>query len=682
MIINIAGKAWQYLRLSFLRPDNVTWEWLFLREDAVIKISRTILHDVERALSREWLVTNGIGGYASSSVVGANTRRYHGLLVASLPAPTERQVLLSRVDEEVTIGGRTVPLGTNEYHDGTIHPCGFKRISSFRLELGIPTWEFAVGGMRLTKQVWMEHRRNTVYVLYRLDESPRPVRISVRPFCAFRGYHSVGDRAALDVQHGTESVCLKHRESGVTLDLSSSGEFAASPDTYRSFLYRAERERGFSDCIEDLFTPGAFRADLHPGEVFAVIGAAHSQHGPESGCPADVLTALDREIDRRRSIVGSEEDHLRQSLLLAADQFVVRAHSGRPTIYAGYPWFTDWGRDTMIALPGILLCTRRYSEAREILLAHAESVQDGLIPNRITDDGRAEYNTADASLWYFEAVSQYVRRSGDSDLIHELYPVLESVADRHMEGTRFGIRMCPDGLLHAGIDGSQLTWMDSRVDGEPITPRIGKPVEINALWYNALSLMCSWAMHADKSPSKYEIAAAKCLTSFGRRFWNDESGCLFDVVDSPHGDDASLRPNQIIAASLSNSPLDCRRRKSVVDVVERWLLSPYGLRTLSPDDPGYLGRYSGGPSERDSAYHQGTVWPWLLGHFAEAHYRVYRDRRYIRRLLVSFREHLREAGIGSVSEVFDGDPPHNPGGCISQAWSVSELLRTIELGER
>ncbi len=649
----------------------------------MMKIPKTILHNPDEALSREWLMTNGIGGYASSSVVGANTRRYHGLLVASYPAPLGRQVLLSKVDEELMVGGRTHSLGTNEYADGTIHPKGFKHIASFRLELGIPTWEYVLPGVKLTKQVWMEQGSNTVYLLYRLIESPGIARLCVRPFCAFRGYHTVGiDGSRFTVDD--ESGSVTDRASRITLHLSSTGVFKSAPDAYRSFLYRAERERGFDDCIEDLFAPGSFAEDMKAGDTLGLVGTANEDCGMQNTDSSDILVAYDREVERRTAIIGDEQDPFRQFLLLAADQFVT-AHSHTPilpyphTLHAGYPWFTDWGRDTMISMPGILLCTGRHAEAREILLVHADRVQDGLVPNRITDDGSAEYNSADASLWYFEALAGYMRASGDGAIISALFPTLEGIVQHHMEGTRHGIHMCPDGLIHAGEEGSQVTWMDARVDGQPITPRIGKPVEINALWYNALCLMCSWAMHAGKPSAPYEVAAAKCLTSFGQRFWCEDGGHLYDVVDSPDGDDASLRPNQIIAVSLPNSPLDCRRKRALVDAVERALLTPYGLRTLAQDDSRYCGRYCGGPSERDREYHQGTVWPWLLGHFAEAHYRVYRDRRYIRRLLSPFREHLKDAGVGSISEVFDGDPPHRPGGCIAQAWSVGALLRMCQL---
>ncbi len=640
----------------------------------MIKISRTVLHNPEKALAREWLVTNGIGGYASSTIIGANTRRYHGLLVSSFPPPMERQVLLAKVDEEVSVGARTYALGTNEYHDGTIHPMGFRSTAAFRLESGIPTWEFRAGGAKLIKQVWMQQGSNTTYLLYRLVESSGPVVLSVRPFCAFRGYHSVGNAGLRVVDYGPGSVSLSDHSSRMSVLLDSTGEFESSPDVYRAFLYRAERERGFGDCVEDLHTPGRFRTELQPGDIFGLTAAVEAAGG-------SITEALEREVARRNLLVAESSDPVHQSLLLAADQFVVRprASDGHVSLYAGYPWFTDWGRDTMIALPGILLCFGRFAEARETLLAYADHVLDGLIPNRITDSGTAEYNTVDASLWYFEAIAQYLRASGDSGIIDSLYPALEAIIERYTRGAPQGIRVCSDGLVRAGIEGSQLTWMDARVDGAPVTPRVGKPVEINALWYNALRLMCSWAMHAGKPAAPYEASAGKCQASFARRFWNEDLAYLYDVVDAPDGDDASMRPNQIIAASLPNSPLDVRRQRAVVDAVEQHLLTPWGLRTLSADDPRYRGRYAGGPSERDASYHQGTVWPWLLGHYACAHYRVYRDRAYVRRLLIPFRAHLMEAGVGCVSEVFDGDQPHRPGGCISQAWSVAELLRIISI---
>ena len=646
----------------------------------MISISRTILTDSDKALSREWLVTNGIGGYASSTVIGANTRRYHGLLVASFPPPLERQVLLSTVDEELVIGDEAYPLGANQFADGTIYPDGHRLLRDFHLEHGIPTFEYRAGGVALVKQVWMEQGSDTVYVLYRLMGSDAELRI--RPFCAFRGYHHLNGRQEFvtAVRSGAAGTSIPIRrdilivESGrasYSLKMAAShGSFEPQEDWYREFRYRVEEERGF-DSLEDLYTPGVFTADLRSGESLGLIATSER----ELIIP-DFRVAFDKELARRKALIRGERNPLRRQLVLASDQFVIRppsAISHQPsTILAGYHWFTDWGRDTMIALPGLMLSMRRFAEAREILLRYAEWADGGMIPNRFTDEGAIEYNTADATLWFFHALDSYVRASGDGEIIERLYPRLAEIMDWHFRGTRFGIRADSDGLLFAGREGSHLTWMDACIGGCPATPRIGKPV-INALWYNALCLMSSWS-HNDA----YEDAASACKSSFRRKF-PDRRGWLYDVIEGPNGNDPSLRPNQIMAVSLPHSPLTPKQQKSVVDIVQQKLLTPYGLRTLSPDDPSYSGRYRGGPEERDRGYHQGTAWPWLLGQFADAHYRVYRDKDFIASLLVPFRKHLRQAGMGSISETFDGDAPHLPGGCIAQAWSVAEILRISEM---
>ena len=670
----------------------------------MIDIPRAILHNPDEALSREWLVANGIGGYASSTVIGANTRRYHGLLVASFPPPLERQVVLSKVDEELVIGNGYYPLCANEYQSDIIHPSGFRHLESFRLEHGIPTFEYQIAYVKLVKQVWMEYGKDTVYVLYWLAESPCDVKLLLRPFCAFRGYHQDGCRIGQDEyvadQRGDGRVIIESAHTPYSLKVMVPGaSFDPVEDWYLSFMYRADRDRGFG-CSEDLFAPGIFVADLSPGDSVALIASCERANPDE-----DVEAALDRELTRRRALVRNERRSFRKDLLLAADAFVVSQPDGRigasdhsslithhadpsststskskstspAAIVAGYHWFTDWGRDTMISLPGLLLSTGRFDEARDILLRYIRCADGGMIPNRFTDQGSAEYNTADATLWYFHALYSYVRASRDDEIISEVFPSLVDIMDWHLRGTRFGVHVDPnDGLLFVGSEGSQVTWMDARVDGCPVTPRIGKPVEINALWYNALNLMLSWAGYARGSGDFYSRTAEQCRISFRRRFWNDDAGRLFDVIDGPNGDDPSIRPNQIIAVSLPYSPLDSRQQKSVVDVVERELLTPYGLRTLSPNDPSYVGQYRGGPAERDRIYHQGAVWPWLLGPFADAHYRVYRDRRRIAGLLRPFRKHLLEAGVGSISEIFDGDPPHRPAGCIAQAWSIAEILR-------
>jgi predicted glycogen debranching enzyme len=625
----------------------------------MITIFSAILSNPDKALSREWLVTNGIGGYASSTVIGANTRRYHGLLVASFPPPLERQVLLSKVDEEITIGGETYLLGANEFQDGVIYPEGHLLLAKFRLQHGIPTFEYRIGDASLTKQVWMEHGSDTVYVRYHLTGLDAILRI--RPFCAFRGYHHLNGRQEFVSVQRNNILIVESSLAPYSLKMAvSQGSFELQDDWYRSFHYRAERERGF-DCEEDLYTPGVFAARLKSGESLGLV-ATSERKMPDT----DFQAALNRELARKKTIIGKERSSFRKQLLLAADQFVTH-HSSPISILAGYPWFTDWGRDTMVALPGLLLQASRYAEAREILLRYAELADGGMIPNRFTDEGAVEYNTADATLWFFHALDSYIKASGDREIIERLLPRLVEIMDWHLRGTRFGIHADTDGLLFAGRDGSQLTWMDACIGGCPVTPRIGKPVEINALWYNALCLMSDWA-------GAYGHTANLCKSSFRRKFVS-KAGYLYDVIEGPTGNDSSIRPNQIMAVSLPYSPLTPKQQKSVVDVVQAKLLTPYGLRTLSPDDPSYCGRYQGRPEERDRTYHQGTAWPWLLGQFADAHYRVYRDKAYIARLLIPFRKHIRQASIGSISEIFDGDPPHSPGGCIAQAWSVAEILR-------
>lgn len=649
-----------------------------MAERNLTHIPTSVLHNPKLALTREWLVTNGIGGYASSTVLGANTRRYHGLLVASFPPPLERQVLLSKVDEELTVGEDVFQLGVNEYRDGHIDPHGYQFLKSFRLESGIPTFEYHAGEVTLTKQVWMEHGKDTVYILYRVTDSPGRVTLKIRPFCAFRSYHHHAHGGSsfecMGVNGGQVAVGSKDVPYLLTM-IASTGSFATGEDRYWNFLHRAERERGF-DYWEDLYTPGVFTARLAKGGSLGFVATC------EPSMPSlDIEEELRREIGRRRAITTTERDPLRRELLLAADQFVAampdrRAESNRKCILAGYHWFTDWGRDTMISLPGLLLSTGRFEEAREILSECGRYIRRGMLPNRFSDEGNPEYNTVDATLWYFEAIRKYVDASGDVGIIDCLFPKLAEIIEHHLKGTDFGIRVDDeDGLLWAGQPDTQLTWMDACVEGCPVTPRIGKPVEINALWFNALSLMHSWAKMSKQPAEEYRLAAKKCAESFRRKFWYRKGGYLFDVIEGPTGNDPSLRPNQIFAVSLSHSPLSPARRKSVVDVVERVLLTPYGLRTLSPDDPAYRGVYRGGPVERDCTYHQGTVWPWLLGHFADAHFRVHQDREYIASLLKPFVGHLSDAGIGSISEIFDGDEPHTPGGCISQAWSVAEILR-------
>jgi predicted glycogen debranching enzyme len=637
-------------------------------------------------LQREWLVTNGLGGFASGTVALANTRRYHGLLVASFKPPVDRLVLVAKVDLDVTYRGRRYALTTNEYVDGTIAPRGFERRVSFAVDGQVPVWTFAVADALLELRVYCAQGENTSYLRVRVLAATAPVAIELAPLCAYRDYHA---HQAGDWLRGLvpEARAFRVRafdgahEYRVSVD---DGHFEPGPQTHWSFLHRAERERGLDDR-EDLFRPGVFHAELAAGQSLHLTASA------EAGERLDGNTALLREMQRQQRLAravpaGSPEWVTR--LHLAADQFIVaRADaSGTPigkTVIAGYPWFADWGRDTMIALPGLTLSTGRYAEAAAILRTFGAHVSRGMLPNRFPDGGEApqdgEYNTVDATLWFFHALDCYVTATQDVALLAELLPVMAEILAWHERGTRFGIAVDPaDGLLRAGTPGVQLTWMDAKVGDWVVTPRIGKPVEINALWHFAHVAMARWheMLEDGATALRYTAAALRIRDAFRARFWNSHDAGLFDVIDGPSaGADASIRPNQIFAVSLGADLLYPEQARSVVEVCARELLTPVGLRSLAPGDAQYVARFRGGPLERDGAYHQGTVWSWLLGPFALAHYAVHGDAGHALALLEASAPHLEDACVGQVSEVFDADAPHVPGGCFAQAWGVAETLR-------
>jgi len=645
-----------------------------------VLLDRTVCGDFGRATSYEWLETDGLGGWASSSIVGAHTRRYHGLLVAATRPPVGRMVLLSRLDETITAEGESWDLSCNQY-PGAVHPRGFEHLESFRRG-AFPVFEYAVGtqeGIHLRKTVAAINGEPTVLVLYELLEAPGPVRLELRPFFAGRDYHSLG--------HANESV---HREGAFTVGTLAyrsydglpevflrvpGSAWAPAPDWYHAFEYARERERGL-DFQEDLFTPGTFAVELAPGDRLGVIASTADPTG------RDAFALLASEQARRQALLDQvgTADPFCLALAAATDQFIVRRGEGLRTVIAGYPWFSDWGRDTMIALPGLCLATGRFGEAKAILRAFARSVSQGMIPNRFPDSGEEpEYNTVDATLWLFVAVWRYLQKTGDKDIVlGELLPILEDILTWHRRGTRHGIHEDADGLLAAGDPGWQLTWMDAKVGDQVITPRAGKPVEIQALWANAQWILARLLELAGRAGDAEDLdrRALEVRRRFADLFWNESAGCLYDVIDGDDKD-TSLRPNQLIALALPFPLLDDDRAARVLAAIEEKLLTPFGLRTLSPDDPRYRPVYTGGPWERDSAYHQGTVWPWLLGPYLSALVRLRGDegRRQGSERLAGLQAHLGEAGIGSISEIFDGDPPHTPRGCIAQAWSVAELLR-------
>jgi predicted glycogen debranching enzyme len=637
--------------------------------------------DADAALSREWLVTNGLGGFASGTVGQANTRRYHGLLVAALRPPVDRVVMVAKLDATATYRGERFELAANEYAGSTIAPRGFERLSEFRLDGTMPVWTYSFADAVLEQRVWMAYGRNTTYVSFTLRVATEPVELELLPLCTYRDYHSHG--------HGGWSLDVESQARGCNVTafqgarpyrlITDAGEFTPSPDWYWRFHHRAEAERGL-DAEEDLFRPGFFRARLSPGETLTFIATAEFDK-PDAGSVAS-SQQLKRQRTLLRAVPSSAPSWVGQ-LTLAADQFITqRWRDSKPdgtTVIAGYPWFSDWGRDTMIALPGLALATDRATDAASILRTFAAHTSEGMLPNRFPDGGEApEYNTVDATLWYFHAINAYVDATGDDRLLRDLYPVLREIVDWHRRGTRYGIQVDPrDGLLFAGEPGVQLTWMDAKIGDWVVTPRIGKPVEINALWHFALSCMAKWAraLNDARASADYARDAARVAESFAAEFWYADGGYLFDVVDGRDGADASLRPNQIFAVSLGTDLLDRERARSVVATCSRHLLTPVGLRSLAPSDASYIGTYRGGPRERDAAYHQGTVWAWLLGPFALAHYRAFGDASHARRLLDGLAAHVSDACLGTISEIFDADAPHAPRGCFAQAWSVSETLR-------
>jgi len=653
-----------------------------LPESPLVSFGREICGDLSAGLRREWLVTNGLGGYASGTLAGVNTRRYHGLLVAALTPPVGRTVLVGGLMEWAVYGGRRYPLSTQEYGDGTINPQGYKYQSAFELEGMLPVWRYDLADAVLEKRVWMAHDSNTTYVRYGLIRGTGAVALEITPLVTYRDFHALrsgqGWRPSaavvppwVEIRAGAEAMPYRLALEG--------GEFIAGGEWYWNFRHREEAARGLDDR-SDLYAPGAFHAVLQPAQ--AVTLAVTAEAGEVAGGAHALREAQARQGDLLRRAGVERGDPLLRQLVLAADQFVVRRSAGGDagkTVIAGYHWFNDWGRDTMIALPGLALSTGRADDAADILRAFGRFVRDGLLPNNFPDrDGAVPgYNTADASLWYPLALKAYHDATGDDRLVDDLLPVLREILDRHLAGTRYGIGMDPlDGLLRAGEPGVQLTWMDAKVGDWVVTPRIGKAVEINALWYNALRTVSGFlAIRRDPTAERYATVAERARASFRARFLRPPGRRLADVVDGPQGDDYTVRPNQIFAVALPFPLLDAADAVAVLEAVGRDLLTTYGLRSLSPDDPAYHGDYGGDVVRRDGAYHQGPAWAWLMGPFVEAHYRVHGDRDAALALLRPFEHHLSDAGVGTISEIFEGDPPHLPRGCIAQAWSVAEVLR-------
>ncbi len=661
---------------------------------AKLQFGREILGDLDQAEAREWLVTNGIGGYASGTSAGTTTRRYHGLLMAALEPPAGRTLLVAGLDEKARYAERDFRLATNRWLSGSISPSGYLQLESFHLEGAKPVWRFALADALLEKRVWMRQGENTSYVEYTLVRASSPLQLEGKLLVTYRDFHATthGDGWQMQVTPMEKGIRISAFDGATPLYLrSSSASFEPRHEWYRDFFLPAERERGLDDHEDRLFG-ATFHATLSVGNKLTLVFStelsasldAQQARTIQSDHEWKLFHAWQKRHSETSSTPPDEEPSWLWQLVLAADQFIVQRplpdDAAGLSVIAGYPWFGDWGRDTMIALPGLTLPLGRPEIARKILECFSRYVDRGMLPNNFPDRGGSpQYNTIDAALWYFEAIRQYLDAVHDTDLLHKLFPVLASIVDAHVAGTRYNIKVDPaDALLYGGSPEVQLTWMDAKIGDWVVTPRIGKPVEINALWINALNTMAGFARELKQPGEGYEKLRDKAVNSF-QKFWNPARNCCFDVLDVPRqGVDASLRPNQILAVSLPFTPLAPAQQKSVVEIVGRELLTSYGLRSLAPSEPGYKGQYTGGPRERDSAYHQGTVWGWLLGHFALAHYKVYKDRAAAQSFLEPLGRSIYSAGLGTISEIFGGDPPFPPAGCPAQAWSVAETIRAWE----
>jgi predicted glycogen debranching enzyme len=686
---------------SDVEPVRLTSLEGLTRRLAWPSVAATSAEDLTR---REWLVTNGLGGYASGTIVGAITRRFHGLLIAALPAPHGRVMLLNHLAERLRFADRSYEwLGAHALEGRLAQAEGTKHLVEFRLDAGVPTWRYVVRDLTIERSILMPYGQNAVHVSYRLVDAPGPVRITLRPLLDFRpheapvtppteGRYVISAKGhRIEVQRdgaGPESPTLRlalHARQGA---------FTVDDRAIADVRYLMEESRGY-EHEGPLSSPGYFRAELHPDHPVTLIASAEPWDTIGAINPDEARAADER---RRTRLLAMSHPAAREGpaaeLVLAADQFIVRPSSRAEdeararagggearTVIAGYHWFTDWGRDTMIALEGLTLVTGRHAEARDILQTFAHHIRSGLIPNLFPEGQRdGLYHTADATPWFFHALDRYEAHTSDTLLVGELLPRLLECIERHVQGTDFGIHVDDDGLLTQGAEGYPLTWMDAKVEGWVVTPRRGKAVEINALWYNALSVATRWLDRAGRrtDASRVSRLAERTRDSFNARFWNPATGCLFDVVDGEAGDDAACRPNQLLAISLPNPVLDRDRWPSVLDVVIRELVTPMGPRSLSPRHPDYKSRYFGDLRSRDAAYHQGTVWAWLVGPLVDAWLALHpQDKAGGRRFVDSMLPHLEDGCIGSINEIFDAEPPFTPRGCVAQAWSVAEILRSL-----
>ena len=646
-----------------------------------VKVGPAACQNLNRALSLEWLETNGRGGFASGTVAGANTRRYHALLLTARTPPSERFLLVNQLEEWLDIEGQSFPLSTNLY-SGAIHPAGYEQCIEFSTDPW-PTWTFACNVARVQREILMVRDRDLVIVRWTLLGKKQPLAtLRVRPKLTGRDYHAThheNGSLSQEARIGDGQVAWQMYPDVPSVRAFHSGGYRHDPDWYRYIQFPVEQQRGL-DHTEDWWSPGEFTFELIPGSTQTL---AFTSDAVES---LDIAALAGREQARREQLKQAEPatDSLARELRRAAEVYLSE-RGGRQTVIAGYPWFTDWGRDTFISLPGLCLVTGRLDAAWEVIASFAAHVSEGMLPNRFPEAGdQPEYNTIDASLWFIHAIDRYLTASGDEARMRETaWPAAKQILEGYRRGTRYGIRMAPDGLIAGGVPGVQLTWMDAKVCDWVVTPRYGKPVEIQALWVRALEVGEQLAQRFGEA-----ALAARCrddrkraVTSFQERFWYEDGGYLYDVIDGPDGNDASLRPNQLYAIALVDELVSRDRAQHILQLIEAQLLTPVGLRTLSPRDSRYRPRYEGGVLQRDGAYHQGTVWPFLLGPFVTAWGKAFgksaATRTKARGFLAGLEVHMHEACLGQVSEIFDAEPPHHPRGCYAQAWSVAEPLRAL-----
>lgn len=652
----------------------------------IVRLQTGFLTALEQAENHEWWITNGIGGYGGGTVAGTLTRRYHGLLISPLHGLLDRHLLFAKADVELIEGSKIIPLHTNRWRSGAVTPQGHLALSSFHLDGLIPVWRYTLDDVELEARLWMMPGQRSTYLAWNLLRNPseRNLRLRARLLINIRDHHGNGNDGFGDphVEADRNNLHITHTNAFQLHFHSRCGETEAANFCVCDFDLPQERERGLPDHDHHLCV-GHITFPLHEDQWVGMVATLEANASPY------VMEAMRSHQQHSVSLLSQTKNVVPEftsappwidQLVLAASHFVIRLKSGdsqRPAIIAGYPWFGEWGRDSMIALPGLLIATGRYRIAEELLTGYLPLLNRGMLPNYFPGDGEvAQYNTVDAALWYIEAWCTYLRNTPHRHAIETAWPALQDIIRHYSAGTRHGIvRDAQDGLLRAGEDGVQLTWMDAKVGDRVITPRIGKAVEINALWYNALRAMVLFAqlMKHPVAAAHYEALAEQARIGFQRFIKPDGEG-LYDVLDGPTGNDASLRPNQIFAVSLPYSPLDPQTQQRVVETCRRHLLTPYGLRTLNREHPDYRGHYTGGVWERDSAYHQGTVWPWLLGHYALAEHRVSGDAAAALQRLEVFSQHLNEAGLGTISEIFDAEPPHRARGCPAQAWSIACVL--------